>query len=303
MKKKNKVFAIVGPTASGKSTLSLELAKKLDGEIISADSRQIYKEFDIATAKPSIEEMQGIKHHMIDIVTPGEEFSVADFADLANKVIEDVTQRGKVPIVAGGTGLYLRTLLADFDIPRVEPDKILRSELEKFAKDNGAEALYKMLYYMDPVIAQKIHPNNTVKMIRAIEVTKALKMPMSQAQGRKEAPYDVCWIGLNAQNRDFLYDRVNMRVEKMMEAGLLEEAGQMFQKYGHLNIFNATIGYQELGSYFRGESSLDEAVEKIKQNSRHYAKRQLTWFRSNKEINWFDIESEELGVDMFIDRL
>lgn len=293
MKKKDKVIAVVGPTASGKSELALQLAEELNGEIISADSRQIYKEFDIATAKPAREEMRGIPHHMLDIVEPTQEFTVADFADGAHKCIEKIIKRGKVPIIAGGTGLYFRTLLQDFDLPRVEPDKELRAELENFVRENGVEALYNMLLELDPASAQKIHPNNSVKIIRALEVTKILGMPMSQAQGIKEAPYEVEWIGLNTQNRQNLYDRINQRVDKMCEKGLVEEAKNLFQKYGALKIMMETIGYKELYPYFQDEIALEEALDNIRQNSRRYAKRQLTWFRANPDIHWFEIDESE----------
>lgn len=292
MMRKNKVIAVVGPTASGKSCLAIELAKKFDGEIISADSRQIYKEFNIASAKPDETEKKGIVHHLIDVVDPNEEFTVANYADKAHAVILDIVQRGKVPIIAGGTGLYFRTLLQDFDLPRVEPDKALRAQLKELEQKEGALAIYKILEELDPDIGKKIHPNNSVKAIRAIEVCKALNIPMSQAQGRKEAPYEVNWFGLNAQNREYLYERINQRVEVMIEKGLIEEAKGLFEKYEKLPIMMATIGYQELyGHLYEGED-LQTTVEKIKQNTRRYAKRQLTWFRSNEEIIWFDIEKD-----------
>ena len=220
MKKINKktVIAIAGPTASGKTALAVELAKILGTEVISADSRQIYKEFDIATAKPSKEEMQGIKHHMIDIVEPAEEFTVADFADKAARIIDTLLENGKIPIVAGGTGLYFRILLENYDMPRVAPDKKLREELHIIEKEQGAQALHKMLYELDPVLAQNMHPNNTVKIIRALEVCKTLGIPMSQAQQKKEPEYEVKWFGLghlNGEDRKFLYDRADKRVEKM----------------------------------------------------------------------------------------
>ncbi len=289
-KEKHKIIAVVGPTASGKSRLAVELAKKHNGEIISADSRQIYKEFDIATAKPSEDEKAGIVHHLIDIIEPTQEFTVADFTDRAQQLIEDIVSRNKLPIIAGGTGLYLRTLLQDFDIPRVEPNKELRKELETIAESEGVEAVYDMLVELDPVLAQKIHKNNLVKIVRAIEVSKTLNMPMSQAQGRKEPMYDVEWIGLNAENREYLYNRINLRVDEMIEKGLEQEAKNLFEKYGELTLLLSTIGYQEFHEYFKGLISKEEVIEQIKQNTRHYAKRQLTWFRQNKDIKWMEIE-------------
>lgn len=294
MKPKNKknVIAIVGPTASGKTALAVEIAKHINTEIISADSRQIFKEFDIATAKPTTEETQGIKHHLIDVVNPDEEFTVADFADRASKIMENLFEQDKTPIVAGGTGLYFRILLENYDMPRVAPNKKLREELHKIEQEQGAEALYNMLKESDPVLAQKMHPNNTVKIIRALEVCKTLNIPMSQAQKKKPPLYDIKWLGLghlNGKDRQMLYDRTDKRVDVMLEKGLEKEAHSLYEKYGKISSLMNTIGYQEFIEYFDGNITFDEAVNKIKQNTRRYAKRQLTWFRQNKEIEWLDI--------------
>ena len=295
MKKTNKktVIAIVGPTASGKTSLAVELAKKLNTEIISADSRQIYKEFDIATAKPSKEEMQGIKHHLMDIVEPAEEFSVADFAHRAKNIMENLFATGKIPVVAGGTGLYFRILLENYDMPKVPPNRELREELHNIEKEQGVDALYKMLCEHDPVLAQNMHPNNTVKIVRALEVCQTLGMPMSQAQKKKEPEYDVRWFGLghlNGQDRQFLYDRTDNRVDLMIRQGLENEAKKLYEKYGKIQSLEKTIGYQEFIDYFENHITYDECVEKIKQNTRRYAKRQLTWFRKNQDIIWLDIQ-------------
>ncbi len=287
MTQNNKVIAIVGPTASGKTSVAIKVAKAFNTEIISADSRQIYTDFETAVAKPTLSEMDGIVHHMIGIVNPDEEFTVANFADEAKNIINRLHNEGKIPVVAGGTGLYFRILLENFDLPRVEPDKELRAELEKLT----VEELYRMLLKYDPIIAQKIHPNNTVKIIRALEVCKTLNMPMSEAQRIKEKPeFNVLWFGLNANNRDFLYDRVNKRVDIMIKNGLEKEAREMFKKYGNLQLLFDTIGYKEFYSYFNGKISYEETINSIKQNTRRYAKRQLTWFRKNTNIHWFDIE-------------
>ena len=288
------VIAIVGPTASGKTVLAVEAAKKLETEIISADSRQIFKEFDIATAKPTKEEMHGIVHHLIDVVNPDEEFTVADFADRAVKIMEKLFEQGKTPVVAGGTGLYFRILLENYDMPRVAPDKELREELKNIEKTRGVEVLYNMLKELDPVLAEKMHPNNTVKIIRAIEVCKTLNIPMSQAQKKKPPLYNIKWFGLghlNGEDRKFLYDRIDRRVDIMLETGREAEAWQLYKKYGRISSLMNTIGYQEFIEYFDGNISYDETVSKIKQNSRRYAKRQLTWFRQNSEIKWLDIRN------------
>lgn len=298
MTQNNKVIAIVGPTASGKTSVAIKVAKAFNTEIISADSRQIYTDFETAVAKPTLSEMDGIVHHMIGIVNPDEEFTVANFADEAKNIINRLHNEGKIPVVAGGTGLYFRILLENFDLPRVEPDKELRAELEKLT----VEELYRMLLKYDPIIAQKIHPNNTVKIIRALEVCKTLNMPMSEAQRIKEKPeFNVLWFGLNANNRDFLYNRVNKRVDIMIKNGLEKEAREMFKKYGNLQLLFDTIGYKEFYSYFNGKISYEETINSIKQNTRRYAKRQLTWFRKNTNIHWFDIEkmtADEIAAEI-----
>lgn len=302
MKNANKktVIAIVGPTASGKTSLSVELAKRLDTEIISADSRQIYKEFDIATAKPSQEEMQGIKHHLMDFVEPTKDFTVADFKDQATKVMETLFEQNKTPIVVGGTGLYFRILLENYDLPRVAPNKELREELHKIEQEEGVEALYKMLVELDPISAQNMHPNNTVKIVRALEVCKTLGIPMSQAQKIKSEPeYNVIWLGLghlNGEDRQLLYDRTDKRVDIMIEQGLEDEAKNLFEKYGKIQSLEKTIGYQEFIDYFDGLKTREAVIEQIKQNTRRYAKRQLTWFRRNENINWLNIKSPKEGL-------
>ena len=288
-----KIIAIVGPTASGKTSLAVELAKKLETEIISADSRQIFKEFQIATAKPTKEEQQGIKHHLMDFVEPTEEFTVADFKDQATCIIEKLLRQDKTPIVAGGTGLYFRILLENYDMPRVAPNKELREKLHKIEQDQGVEALYKMLVELDPVLAKNIHPNNTVKIVRALEVCKTLGIPMSEAQKVKTEPeYNVIWLGLghlNGEERQLLYERTDLRVDIMLEQGLETEAKQLFEKYGRIQSLEKTIGYQEFIDYFENKKTREAAIEQIKQNTRRYAKRQLTWFRRNENIHWLDI--------------
>ncbi len=297
--KAKKVIAIVGPTASGKTALAVELAKMLDTEVISADSRQVFKEFNIAVAKPSEQEMQGIKHHLISIVEPDEEFTVADFADRAKQIMENLFDKGKIPIIVGGTGLYFRILLENYDMPRVAPNKELRDKFHKIEHEQGVETLYKILQTVDPVLAEKMHPNNTVKIIRALEVYETLKIPMSEAQKvKKDSQYDVLWLGLghlNGEDRQYLYERTDKRVDKMIEEGLEQEAKAMFNKYGKISSLLNTIGYQEFEQYFEGLISYEEAVEKIKQNTRRYAKRQLTWFRRNNDIKWIDIKDKTIN--------
>lgn len=272
----------MGPTASGKTSLAIQIAKAINGEIISADSRLVYKGFDVASAKPTLEERQGVEHHLIDVVEPEVDYSVANFLDDAKIAIEKIVAKGKIPIVVGGTGLYFRILLEDFDLPRVEPDYEYRAKLEAM----DTQELHNMLKKLDSVSAEKIHFNNKVKIIRALEVCEILKKPHSEAAGKKEPEFDVEWIGLDYKNRADLYERINKRVDLMVENGLIEETKSLLEKHGRINNFVNTIGYQEILAYLDGEMTLDEALDKLKQNSRRYAKRQLTWFRRNKLIDW-----------------
>ena len=286
--KKQKIIAITGPSSSGKSSLAIELAKALNGEIISVDSRQIYKELDIGSAKPTIEEMQGIPHHLIDVTDITQDYTVADFSDDANKKIKEILQKDKTVILAGGTGLYFRVLLQDFDLPRVAPDKELRNKLDKLSN----KELYSMLQEKDSLIAEKIHPNNRVKVIRALEVCITLGIPMSEAQKKKESNYETLWFGLNSENRNFIYERINKRTDIMFAQGLVDEVKHLYEKYGDNKLLLSTIGYQEIIPYLKGETDFISASELLKQNTRRYAKRQISWFKANKEMFWFDIEKE-----------
>lgn len=279
-KQKKKVIAIAGPTASGKTKLAIDIAKSVDGEVISADSRLVYKGFNIATAKPTIEEMQGIPHYMIDIVEPEYDFSVADFKDRAKVLIDEITAQGKVPIVAGGTGLYFRILLENFELPKIECNPNLRTELEKISN----EELYNELKGKDPVYAEKVHPNNKVRLVRVLEVIRTLNKPFSEAIGLKEPEYDVEWIFPKIESREVLYDRINQRVDMMVEMGIVEETKQLLERHGRIKNLVCTIGYQEIIKYLDGVYSLEDAIEELKMNTRRYAKRQLTWFRRTKEL-------------------
>lgn len=272
----------MGPTAAGKTAYAIQKALTNNGEIISADSRLVYKGFDTGTAKPTQDERQGIEHHLIDIVEPEADYSVANFLDDAKIAIENIIAKGKTPIVAGGTGLYFRVLLEDFNLPRVEADYELRKNLEQMETSE----LHKMLIELDPKSAEKIHFNNKVKIIRAIEVSKILNKPMSEAAGKKEPEYDVEWVGITCSERNILYERINKRVDEMIKCGLIEETKALLKKHGRINNFINTIGYQEILAYLDEKISLDEAIEELKMNTRRYAKRQLTWFRRNPLINW-----------------
>lgn len=287
---KKKILAVVGATASGKTDMAISLAKEFDGEIVSADSMQIYKGMDIATAKPSKEEMQGIPHHLIDFLERDVSFSVADYVKLANEKISDIISRGKLPIIAGGTGLYIDSLLNNVKFSETKKDEEYCKSLEKFAEINGNDELYKILAETDPESAVSIHPNNLVRVIRALEVyhTTGRKLSELKAESRlEESPYDSFIISLDYSKRDILYDRINRRVDIMLERGLVDEARNLYLESGKMKTASNAIGYKELIPYFENVQSFDECVDKIKQETRHYAKRQLTWFRKNQKINWF----------------
>ena len=279
--KKNKVIAVVGPTASGKTSYAVELAQKIDGEIVSADSRLVYKGFDIGTAKPDKNERGGIPHHMIDIVEPEVDYSAGLYAKDAKKCIDSVLSRGKIPVVAGGTGLYFRVLLENYDLPATVPNLELRKQLSKMEFSD----LIKILNELDSDAAALVNENDRRRAIRFIEIIKQTNLPLAQARGFKENEYDVEWIGLNFP-REELYDRINRRVDSMIEKGLVEETEKLLKKHGRIPNIVDTIGYREMILYLDGLLSLEDAVDKLKQNTRNYAKRQLTWFRKNPDIKW-----------------
>ena len=278
---KPKVIAIAGPTASGKTGMAINMAEKIGGEIISADSRLVYKGFDIASAKPSMEERRGIPHYIIDIVEPEFDYSVADFYDDAKKVLYEILSRGKTPIVAGGTGLYFRVLLETYSLPRVEANPELRAELDSREKED----LLEELKIVDYPSYEKLKTQNKRRIVRALEVTKMLNKPFSEVSVQKEPEFDVEWLCPEMKSREELYDRINKRVDLMLERGLLDETKFLLKKHGRIKNFVCTIGYKEMLAYLDGEMTLDEAVNLLKQNTRRYAKRQLTWFRRNPELN------------------
>lgn len=290
----NRVIVIAGPTASGKTNLSIELAKRLNGEIISADSMQIYKHMDIGTAKPTIDEMQGIKHYLIDEVLPNEEFNVVKFKELAEKYIEEIIAKGKLPIIVGGTGLYISSLIDNINFSESQCDWELREELKKEAEEFGAEYLHDKLKQVDEEAANNIHPNNIKRVIRALEVFYQTKKPISyhnEISRGVPSKYSFILIGLT-MDRQYLYERINKRVNIMLDNGLVEEVKSLAM-LGFSDSITAMqgIGYKEILAYLEGKNSLEEAVEIIKRDSRRYAKRQLTWFKRIKDIKWFNIDN------------
>lgn len=289
VKKMNKVIAVVGPTAAGKTAYAINLAKEINGEIISADSRLVYRGLNIGTAKPTMEEREGIPHYMIDVVEPEVEYSSALYVQEARKCIHNILYKGKTPIIVGGTGLYFRILLESYDLPAAPPNPELREELNKYS----AEDLHNMLRDLDSEIAEKIYANDKKKLIRHIEIIKSTGKKISESRGVKESDYDVEWIGCNYP-REVLYERINNRVDLMIEQGLIDETKALLDKHGRINNLLYTIGYQEIISYLDGKATLDEALNLLKQNTRRYAKRQLTWFRKNENIQW-NCYPERLG--------
>ncbi|NLV88573.1 MAG: tRNA (adenosine(37)-N6)-dimethylallyltransferase MiaA [Tissierellia bacterium] len=293
MTNKDNLFILVGPTASGKTSVSIELAKRLDGEIISADSMQIYKYMDIGTAKVTPEEMDGIPHYLIDIVYPNEEFTVADYKAQAEKVIADINTRNKLPIVVGGTGLYVNSLVYDLNFTQVPPNEEIRKRLEDLADEHGNEYIHKMLEKIDKESYNRINVMDRKRIIRALEIYEVTGKPMSQQGNNFRKPsdkYNLLMFGLN-MDREKLYERINLRVDKMIEAGLIEEVSNLLRMGYHKDLVSMQgIGYKEIIWYLEGEISLEEAIEHIKKGSRNYAKRQLTWFRRDNRIKWVNVD-------------
>ena len=293
---KTTVIVITGPTASGKTSVSIELAKKINGEIISADSMQIYKEMDIGTAKATKEEKQNIPHYMLDVVAPNESFSVAKFKKMAEKHIKEIIKKGKTPIVVGGTGLYIDTLIYGIEYPEIEIDYEYRKELENEIENKGLEYLYKQLKEIDPEATEKISINDKKRIMRGLEIYKATgKTKTEQEKLSKINPvefnYKVFCLDLD---REILYDRINKRVDIMLQNGLAEEVKTILNKYKDFPTAMQGLGYKEVKEYLDGNTSLEEMTEKLKMETRRYAKRQLTWFRKNKEIVWV---KPDVGAD------
>ncbi|MFK4414271.1 MULTISPECIES: tRNA (adenosine(37)-N6)-dimethylallyltransferase MiaA [Bacillus] len=291
---REKVAVIIGPTAVGKTKLSIDLAKALNGEIISGDSMQIYRTMDIGTAKVTKEEMDGIPHYMVDIKNPEDSFSVAEFQERVRKHIREITERGKLPIIVGGTGLYIQSVLFDYQFTDDAGDTIYREQMEKLALERGVEYVHKKLQEVDPESAERIHANNVRRVIRALEIfhTTGEKMSDQLEKQENELLYDVSLIGLT-MDREMLYDRINLRVDIMMDQGLLEEVEGLYNRGIRDCQSIQAIGYKEIYDYFEDRVSLEEAVSQLKTNSRRYAKRQLTWFRNKMDVMWFDVTGGE----------
>lgn len=295
---KQKLIVVAGPTASGKTRLAIDIAKSVNGEIVNADSMQIYKYMNIGSAKPTLEEQSEAKHHLIDFLEPDEEFSVANYTELAHKVIAEISSRGKIPIMCGGTGLYINSVVNDITFGEIETDYKLREELNELAKQHGSQYLLDILKEFDPVSAQRLHPGNLRRIVRAIEFYRTTGIPISEHQEmtkQKESRYEPLMLCVK-WDREVLYDRINKRVDIMLNDGLLDEVKRLMEM-GYTKELNSMkgIGYKEIIDYFEGNMSLEDTVNLIKQSSRRYAKRQLTWFRRDKRIHWLDANEDFLA--------
>lgn len=287
---KPKVIVICGPTASGKTSLSIEVAKKIDGEIISCDSMQIYKDMNIGTAKPTVEEMQGIPHYMLDFVLPSERYSVADFKEAATDRIEDILKREKVPIIVGGTGLYVDALTKNITYPEIEIDLEYRKQLEELIKENGLESLYEEAKKIDEKAMQTISKNDKKRIMRVLEIyhqTGKTKTQLESESRLTPPPYEYIVFAINME-REKLYERINKRVDIMIDQGLIEEVEALTKKYEEFPTAMQGLGYKEVVGYLKKEITKEEMIEKLKMETRRYAKRQLTWFRKDENIKWID---------------
>jgi tRNA dimethylallyltransferase len=292
---KKPLLVVLGPTASGKTAFSLKLALEVDGEIISTDSRQIYREMDLGTDKISPKIRAKVPHHMIDIRDPDQPYSLADFQREAKRVIADIHRRKKVPMLVGGTGLYISSIVNNYQLPTAPPDQKIRQELEKELEKEGAESLHKMLSELDPLAASKIHPNNHRYLIRALEINLTTQKTTEEQKKTKECPYEVFQIGINWPN-EVLYDRINRRVGEQVEEGLVEETQKLYARYDKTLPSMTGLGYKQIIQYLDGDISLDEAAELIRQETRAYARRQRTWFKRDQSIYW--VSGEQLAKEI-----
>ena len=294
---KPRVVAVGGPTASGKTALSVALARAFDGEIINADSMQIYKNLDVGTAKPSAEERQGIPHYLLDFLPPETPYSVADFTAAADPLIRDITARGRLPLVVGGTGLYITSLLSGMAFAPEKTDPAIRARLQARADTEGGAALYAELQRVDPDYAAQVHPNNLPRVIRALELFEATGRRMSDQRREArpaEAPYHALCLCLTCRDRAVLYSRIDRRVDEMVENSVLDEARQVYDHRDAYRTAAQAIGYKEFFPYFEGTANLTECTERLKQATRNYAKRQLTWFRRQNDAAWLYLDEEDV---------
>ena len=301
--KKKPLIILTGPTAVGKTALSVKLAKAINGSIISADSMQVYRGMDIGSAKVTKEEMGGVKHYLIDVLEPDEEFHVVRFQQMAKEAMVEIYQEGKIPILTGGTGFYIQSVLYDIDFTSQQEDTAYRERLEQLAKEQGNEVLHAMLQEVDPISAEKIHANNVKRVIRALEFYEKTGTPISEhneKEAAKESPYAFCYFVLN-DDRQRLYERIELRIDQMLEQGLVDEVRKLREKGYHKEMVSMQgLGYKEILAWLDGEISYEEAVYILKRDTRHFAKRQLTWFRREKDVIWVDKDKFDYDDDKIL---
>ena len=301
---KKKLIVIAGPTGVGKTDISIKLAKRIGGSIVSADSMQVYKEMDIGSAKITREEMEGIEHHLIDVLEPTEDFNVCRFKDMADAAISDIYESGKIPILVGGTGFYIQSVLYDIDFDETDEGGEIRAGLERLATDEGADSLWRRLSEVDPESADAIHPNNVKRVIRALEFFELTGKKISEHNRReraKESPFEYRYFVLNDE-RSRLYERIDARVDKMIRLGLVDEVRSLKSRGVTRKMTSMQgLGYKEIFSYLEGEISLERAIYLIKRDTRHFAKRQLTWFKRERDVIWLD--KSELSEEEMLERM
>jgi len=288
---KPRLLVLIGPTAVGKTKLSIQIAKEFDCEIISGDSMQVYRGMDIGTAKITKDEMEGVPHHLIDIHEPDYPYSVAEFQEQSQRLINEITERGKLPFIVGGTGLYVESVCYGYQFSESGADEEFRKEQFRYADENGAEALHRRLAEIDPESAERLHPNDLRRVVRALEVFHVTGIPLSSqlAPQKKESPYRLCLVGLT-MDRQMLYNRIEERIDLMLQQGLVDEVAALMEKgFGPGLVAMQGLGYKEIVSYLQGECSYEEAVTLLKRDTRRFAKRQLSWFRHMKDIEWVDV--------------
>lgn len=304
--KKKPLIILTGPTAVGKTKASIGLAKAVDGEIISADSMQVYRHMDIGSAKIKPEEMEGIQHHLIDVLEPDDEFHVVKFQQLAKKAMREIWERGHIPIVTGGTGFYIQALLYDIDFDENEKEDAYRKELEAYAREHGAESLHEKLALVDPASAEMIHPNNVKRVIRALEFYEQTGKRISEhneTQRQRESPYAFAYFVLT-DDRAHLYERIDRRVDQMIEEGLVKEVQALKDKgYTKQLVSMQGLGYKEILDYLDGNCTLEEAIYTIKRDTRHFAKRQLTWFKRERDVIWIDKQASDYEEEQILDEM
>lgn len=300
---KKPLIILTGPTAAGKTALSIRLAKAVQGEIISADSMQVYRRMNIGSAKVTKEEMDGVPHYLIDVLEPDEEFNVVVFQQMAKKAMEEIYARNHIPIIVGGTGFYIQAILNDIDFTETESDNSYRKELEEAAALHGSEYLHEQLKQVDPAAAEQIHPNNVKRVIRALEFFQETGEQISrhnEAERQKQSPYNFAYFVLN-MDRQKLYQRIELRIDQMLKQGLLEEVAGLKAEGCHAGMVSMQgLGYKEILAYLNGECTLEEAVYVLKRDTRHFAKRQLTWFRREREVIWMEKEAFQEDEDLLL---